>query len=348
MFSFLPIVHSLRKAARVPFPDIEAAAADRWTIAPATKRFIRPAKFLPHHLDRIKAAQFGTVSEVLKGFRGNYETTQEATIGYRLADVDLIDGVLYHRTSSRSLKPRRRRLPIYTRPKISANGAIFESWVGNRWFGNWLADDCLTYSLADEYGTPVTTRPITQGHEPQYARKLDLKPVHVRDVHFDEVILFRDKGQNEGKKRRADQARGRLLASASPFPHHPGVFILRGERGDQRVLVNEADIALQFVSKYGFCVLDPSGSSVDDIIHACAGARVVVGVEGSHLVHGLTVMPASSTLFVIQPADRVVAALKVLTDREGQGYAFVVGEGANSGFRVEWSDIERTMDMVAA
>ena len=65
----------------MPSLDIEAAATENWTIAPATKRFIRPAKFLPHHLDRIKGTEFGSVSEILKGFRGNYETTQEATVG---------------------------------------------------------------------------------------------------------------------------------------------------------------------------------------------------------------------------------------------------------------------------
>lgn len=341
-------MHSLRKAARMPVPDIEAVACERWTIAPQTRRFVRPAKFLPHHLDRIKGAEFGSVAEVLKGFRGNYETTQEATLGYRLKNIDLIDGVLYGQRSSRSLRPRSRRLPVYVPPKQSTSGALFESWVGNRWFGNWLSDDCLTYPLADEYETPVTTRPIKWGHEPQYAQKLGLKPIHISDIHFDEVILFRDKGQNDGKKKRADRAREKLLASVPPFPVHPGVFILRGNRGDSRLLSNETEIAEQFALKYGFRIIDPAASSVDEIIHACAGARIVAGVEGSHLVHGLTVMPPDSTLFVIQPADRVVSALKVITDRQGQGYAFVVGEGTCESFRVEWGDIDRTLEMVLA
>lgn len=346
MIALLPIVNSLRKAAGMPFPDIEAVAPDRWTIAPATKRFIRPATFLPHHLDRIKGTEFGSIAEVLKGFRGNYETTQEATIGYRLKNVDLIDGVIYAPKSSKSLKPRSRRLPLYAAPKEAAKGALFESWVGNRWFGNWLLDDCLTYPLADEYGTPVTTRPITRGHEPQYARKLNLKPVHVGDVHFDELILFSDKGQNDGKRRRAIQIREKLLASGPSFLHHPGVFILRGRKGDHRILSNEMEIAQGFASKYGFQIIDPIASSVDDLIRACAGARVVAGVEGSQLVHGLTVMPQDAALFVIQPADRVVSVLKVITDRQGQSFAFVVGEGTCESFSVGWADIDRTLDMV--
>jgi len=330
----------------MPSLDIEAAATEDWTIAPATKRFIRPAKFLPHHLDRIKGTEFGSVPEILKGFRGNYETTQEATVGYRLKNVDLIDGVLYGEKSSRSLKPRRRRLPIYFRPQASAKGALFESWVGNRWFGNWLADDCLTYSLADEYGTPITTRPITRGHEPQYARKLELKPVYVRDVHFEELIVFRDRGHNPSMKKRADAVREKLIASSPTAPRHPGVFILRGTRGDHRVLSNETQIADRFACQYGFRMIDPLACSVDDIVQACAGARIVAGVEGSHLVHGISVMPQDATLFVLQPADRVVSFLKVLTDRQGQTYAFVIGEGTSDNFQVAWVDIERTLDMV--
>ena len=347
LISFRPIVHSFRKAAGMPFPDIEAVASERWTIAPATKRFIPPAKFLPHHLDRIRGAEFGSVAEVLKGFRGKYETTQEATIGYRLKDVDLIDGVLYARNASKSLRPRARKLPVYASPKDTTSGALFESWIGNRWFGNWLSDDCLTYPLAEEYGTPVTTRPITRGHEPQYAQKLDLRPIYVGDIHFDELILFRDKGQNEGKKKRALEIREKLLASAKPSSH-PGVFILRGDKGDHRILSNETEIAEQFAARHGFRIVDPLASSVDDIVNACAGANVVAGVEGSHLVHALTVMPQDASLFVIQPADRVVSVLKVITDRQGQGFAFVVGDGDRRNFRVEWSDIERTMELVHA
>lgn len=348
LISFAPIEHCLRKAAGVPFPDIEAAAIDRWTIAPATRRFIQPAKFLAHHLDKIKATEFGTLPEVLKGFRGNYETTQQATMGYRLKDVDLIDGVLYAPKASRSLRPRRRRLPVYNRPKVSTKGTLFESWVGNRWFGNWLAEDCLTYALAEEYGSPVTTKPIAKHHEPQYANKLGIKPMHVTDIHFDEVILFDDKGQNGGKKVRADDLRERLIASIPPFPVHPGVFLLRGLKGERRLLSNETDIAAQFAGRYGFMVLDPLASTVDEIVHACAGARVVAGVEGSHLVHGLAVMPPGSALFVIQPADRVVSVLKVMTDRQGCDYAFVVGDGTCDNFHVSWTDIERTMEMVLA
>lgn len=329
-------------------PDIEAVACERWTIAPPARRFIRPAKFLPHHLDRINGAEFGSVAEILKGFRGNYETIQEATVGYRVKNIDLIDGVLYGQKSSRSLRPRSRRLPVYGPPKQSASGALFESWVGNRWFGNWLSDDCLTYSLADEYQTPVSTRPVKWEHEPQYAQKLGFRPIQVGDVHFDEVVLFRDKGQNASKRKRADQVREKLLASVPPFPVHPGVFILRGNGGSSRNLTNEAEIAEQFASKLGFRILDPMASSVDDIILVCAGARIVAGVEGSHLVHGLTVMPPDATLLVIQPPDRVVSALKIITDRQGQGYALVVGEGTCANFSVAWGDIERVLGMVLA
>ena len=323
-------------------------AFDRWTIAPPTKRYISPAKFLPHHLDRIRAAEFGSIERVLKGFKGDYETTQEATIGYRVKDVDLIDGVLYGKSASKNLRPRRARLPVYARPKESASGAFFESWVGNRWFGNWLSEDCLTYRLAEEFGTPVATRPRTEGHEPQYASKLGVQPQQVADVHFDEITLFRDLGQNEGKKKRADRLRQKLLSAVGQVSENPGVFILRGNKGDRRLLSNEAEIAEKFATKYGFRIVDPYQMSVDEIVSACAGARIAAGVEGSHLVHALAVMPPNATLFVIQPADRVVVALKILTDRQGQGFAFVVGDGGCDGFSVNWDDIERTLEMVDA
>ena len=36
----------------------------------------------------------------------------------------------------------------------------------------------------------------------------------------------------------------------------------------------------------GFRIIDPSKTDVRTIAAACAGARAVVGIEGSHLAHG--------------------------------------------------------------
>ncbi|MBB4640962.1 glycosyltransferase 61 family protein [Rhizorhapis suberifaciens] len=326
------------------FPDLESAAAERWTISPGCRRYVHPAKFVPGQLERIRAAEFGSVTDVIRDFRGGYDAIQEETLGFRASEIDLIDGVLYAPRANRSLKPRSRRVPAYSAPKEVTTGALYESWVGNRWFGNWLTDDCLTYRLAERFGRPVTSRSVNAGHMPYYAALLGISPATVNHVHFNELIFFRDSSQNTHKKQRADELRARLTATI-PAARHPGVFLLRGETGDCRRLVNEKVIAERLALERGFGVLDPSTASVDEILAHCAGAKVIAGVEGSHLVHGLAVMPPDGILFTIQPPDRVVSVLKIITDRQGQTYAFVVGNGTQNHFTVEWTEIQRTLDL---
>ncbi len=92
-------------------------------------------------------------------------------------------------------------------------------------------------------------------------------------------------------------------------------------------------------------MLDPGRASVAELIDACAGARIVAGVEGSHLVHGLTLMPAEARLLAIQPPDRTVSVLKLITDRQGQEYGLVVGRGSNGAFSADIGEIEQTLDL---
>lgn len=311
------------------------------------QRFVRPAKFLPGQLDRIAAAEFGSVTDVVRDFRGGFDSVQNATLGFRLKGVDLVDGVLYAPQAVRHLRPRSRRSPVYSVPTEVVSGALYESWIGNRWFGNWLTDDCLTYGLATRFGSPVTTAVASRGHAPDYEALLGLHPRRVERAHFEELILFQDLSHNADKKMRADQLREQLI-SAAPRARHAGVFLLRGSSGMRRVLLNERSIAERLSSERGFRVLDPTTSSVDEIIGACAGARVVAGVEGSQLAHGLVAMPPDAALFVIQPSSRVVSVLKNVTDRQGQTYSFVIATGSRDRFSVDWNDVERTLDLVGA
>ena len=346
MISFRPAMQALHRMLGGSLPDLEMAAVDRWVIAPATIRHVPPAVFLPGQLDRMRGVAFGTVAEIVQSLRGAFDSHEAETLGFSLREADLVDGVIYAARGIRNLRQRRRRLPAYVRPTEIATGALYESWVGNRWFGNWLSDDCLTYALAADHGAPVTTAPSPDGHGPSYEAKLGLRPRRITTAHFRELIFFRDQSHNAGKVARAGRLRQRLMHGRSPAGSHAGVFLLRGESGERRLLANERAIADTLARRHGFTVVDPQACSVDQIVDVCAGARVVIGVEGSHLVHALMIMPRDAVLLVIQPPDRVVSVLKMITDREGQTFAFVVGEGSSRAFAASVDEIDRTLDMV--
>lgn len=345
MISFRPLQYQLRKLIRRPVPDLLARSDDTWEVAPGGAGYVPAAVFLPGQIERIRDTEFAPIDAVIQSFRGGFDTYENATVAHRFRNVDLVDGVLYAKGCQRHLRARQARSLTYRIPTEVLSGAMYESWVGNRWFGNWLSDDCLTYMLADPVGQPVTTTPAPSGHIPRYESLLEMTPVRVGDVHFDELLLFDDRANNPGKAQRAWNMREKLLSGRKIDPL-PGVFILRGASGDARVLENEQQIAEKLAQTYRFQVLDPTNATVDQIADVCGQAAIIAGVEGSHLVHGLAMMPPKATLFVIQPPDRTVAALKIVTDRQKQRYAFVVAEGTHLKFRVDWDEIRRTLDLL--
>lgn len=342
MISFRPGIHALRKHLGANQRDITSQASDQWVIARSSRVEVRKAKFLPGQLDRIRGAEFGSVADVVRDFNGGFDLIQSATTAYRVENVVLIDGVLYAGDTARHLKPRSSRLPVWVSPRGSIRATMYESWLGNRWFGNWLSDDCLTYRLAESAGLPFTSAPAT-GHKCGYEQRLALRPTRVSSIRFEELVLFDDLSHNEHKRGRANDLRHRLIGSEPR--RHPGVFLLRGQAGARRTLRDEHRIAEHLAARRGFQILDPSTADVDEIIRACGAAQVITGVEGSHLVHGLMVMPPEARILVVQPPARAVSALKRITDRQGQDYSFVVGVGSNESFSADVEEIERTLDL---
>jgi len=261
MISFRPLLFTLARV-YTELLDLESVAMERWTIAPATKHYIVAAKYLPGQLDRVRGSEFASIEDTTRVLRGQFETIEGETFGYRLKSVDLVDGVLYARHAVRHLRPRHHHWPAYMAPPEVASGALYESWVGNRWFGSWLSDDCLTYRLAEQFGVPMTTTLETRGHVPDYEARLQMRPLRVARTHFDELFLFGDGSHNDHKRGRGQQYRELLISGEAP-ERHPGVFLLRGETGARRILTNERAIAEMLASKRGFRILDPSTASLD-------------------------------------------------------------------------------------
>lgn len=347
MVSLRPAIDYLSKAVGHGQPDLLEVAAEQWDIAPEDRCHVEPAIFLKGQLDKILGTEFATHADVVHDFVGDFEVVHGRTVGYRLKDVDLIDGVLYAHGAARHLRKRSRYSLAYRKPETRDTGVLFESWLGNRWFGNYLSDDCITYLLAAEFGHPFTSRSSVSGHIGRYEELLGMNPLRFERAHFDELIVFSDQASNAHKRARVAATRAALVAGTSAKAH-PGVYMLRGTSGMLRRLVNEEALAQALAAKRGFTVLDPEKASADEIVAACSGARVVAGVEGSHLVHGLMSMPVGATLFVVQPPYRVTSALKMVADRSGQSYAFVVAEGGTDQFSVNPDDVMRTLDLALA
>lgn len=346
MHSLRPLHNRLRRLAGQARPQFYDLAVERWEISPAEEVEIAPGIWLPDQVEQIAQTEFGALPDILAQMRGDPAEPTPPTMGYRFRDVDFVDGVLHARGGQMHLRKQSRRGIGYPRPRQAISGALYESWIGNRWFGNWLLNDCLAYRLAEQAGHPVTSAPVRGGHIRRYEELLGMTPGRIGDVHFDELVLFDDLHNNRGRQGRAQENRARLLAGRKPEPL-PGVFIFRGASGDARLLENEAEIAERLEVEYGFRTLYVDRHDADQMVEAAGAAQLVVGVEGSQLAHGVIAMPPGGTVLTLQPADRVTTSLKLLTDCWRQRYAMVVGAGTAGGYRVEWDQLRRTLDLIA-
>ncbi|WP_286914627.1 MULTISPECIES: glycosyltransferase 61 family protein [unclassified Pseudomonas] len=344
--------HMARKRlARKADIELKSLAVRTWDIAPGETTLSPPAFYLPNQLERVtgwEAKRFFPYVHPGRTMEGGIRAEQGPTRAYLLKDVWLVDGALYKGNASHwlSLKPS-------TFPRIAVEheierGAAYCTQNGNTWFGTWLMEDCPTYALACNEGVPVTTAPSARyplfAQGPAYEQWLGMQPVRLRSAFFHELVLFDDVSNNRSRHQRYKAMGDKLLAHVDTTPH-PGVFILRGSDGDLRLLRNELEIAEHLRTQRGFRVINPMQLDVPSIVAACAGARTVVGVEGSQLVHGINVLQAGCNFLALQPPNRFVSYYKYLTDRDYQHFGFVVGVPEGEGFILDIDEVERTLDL---
>jgi capsular polysaccharide biosynthesis protein len=173
-----------------------------------------------------------------------------------------------------------------------------------------------------------------------------MSTLRVNSAFLRKTVLFDDDwGNNASKLERFTLVREKLLAHVR-VEAHPGVFILRRASGKARIMFNEIELAEYLRERRGFRILDVTRDDVPTMVAGCAGARIVIGVEGSNLAHGLMAMQTGGALVTLQPPDRFSGVLKRTTDMAGMDFAFVVGHAEPGGFRVDPVEVERTLDLL--
>lgn len=342
----------MRKSLGMQAPPLLAWASDSWQIAAAETVVENPTWALPGQFERVQQLSEFSLSMAAEqaSLRGGQPLVHAATRAHLLRDVMLIDGVLYRDASAQSLH-RRTRLPGFaTLVEVSQRAAMVCSYGGNMYFGTWLMDDCVTFALAQSLATPVTTQfPRRSKHMSQYVQKLALQSQPLDNVFFRELLLFEDLGQNQHKRARAHALSTKLTEGLEVRPH-AGVFMLRGASGARRMLVNEQQLAEHAHQAYGLRLVDPTQLSVSEIVAACAGARMVVGVEGSQLLHGMLHLQPGGSLLALQPPSRYCSLLKGLTERDGQKFGVLVGTPSahSDAFTMDVTELDQTMALLMA
>jgi hypothetical protein len=321
----------------------DAASHRAWTIEPACIRTEPASLFEEADLSRVTGYALASSAEVERPRVRGGRIEHGATRAYLLRDVSLMDGHLF--SPGMTFKLSDGPVPwAGHEPEAEREQAVLASThYGFRFFGHWVGDDLPLRMLAHDLGEPVTwDQPVTE-HQRDYARRLALEVEALGPTHFRELVVVDDRGQNEDKRRRW-QAIRRRLHGARPVVPHAGVMLVRGLTGERRQLHNEEALA-ERLRRRGFTIARPGEHSSAALIDACAGARVVVGVEGSQNAHGLLGVADGGTMIALQPPQRFGNVYKDRCDCLALRYGFVVGHASeDGGFTIDGDALERLLD----
>ena len=270
----------------------------------------RPFVF-EEHLARIQSTRHYTPRQIVENH------IRRKTIDFRPLRLHWVDGAWIIDNSvfltgaqrieiGNTLAPRsvlRRLVPEPVSPMANIDeGVLVGSCAGTNWFGHWLEDEVPMQLLGSAYGTPVASRRPVYAHEPGYLSALALPQPSIYGVcRIERLVVVDEFAQNPNKTRRYAEMRCRLKSNRDGGKR---VFLLRGDSGTQRRLVNERDLASRLESE-GFTILDIGRASFQEVVDTCGGAEVVAGVEGSHLAHALFLMRDYGTLLILNPPNQV-------------------------------------------
>jgi capsular polysaccharide biosynthesis protein len=225
---------------------------------------------------------------------------------------------------------------------------LITSNSGSHFFGTLIVDDFPLALLPSESDVRITMMSRPSTHEADYRRLVKL-PAAKRITYgrIKRLVIYTDFAQNSLKEERYRVLRSDLRASlsANRLRPAPGVYIRRGATGERRLLVNETAVEHALIER-GFRVIDIQSMTAETIARETLDARIVVGVEGSHLSHGIFSAHEDATFVILQPPQRFSMSYKEFTDRLGMRFAFLVADLHPEGFSVSITHLNRLIDVV--
>ena len=318
-------------------------------LCPEEKTTIPPAICLPGQIDKV-IEQKGDAWGCKTRDAAIAEATSTAviharTIAYHIKDAILLDGRIFAGRFKYPIAEASLFTSSSEKPVRIKTAALASSFLGTKYFGHWLTDDCTRHKLAENFGTPLCVRMPGYTHRQQYQTFFSQDWTSTDRAYIDHLVVFQDYSQNSSKRDRykilRDQIRTRIPGRAA----NACVYLRRGQTGALRTIENEQEI-LDALTESGFIVLDIASDGLDHIIATLAGAKLVVSIEGSHVAHCTMTLPEKSGMLILEPPDRFSGVHRAQAGCLGVRFGFVVGTLSDNGYHFPPDDILRTIDLL--
>lgn len=344
--SFAPVASRVYRRI-VGHCEMEGIADRIVRVSPAEHFPLPEAIFLPGQLDRITGTHAGPESladEIRQTLDRTLSNIESFAFLVRQAVVGR--GRVSTWTGYRDLSLRGTGRGPLRVDEIAEEAALCSTWQGNDYFAHFLFDDAAIHPLAARFARPFFSgaRGPRTAHCRDYLAKFGMPYEERQNLRVRKLWMFRDFALGPDKRDRLCRMAARLRDMTEAPSPKPGAFIRRGTTGQVRVLENAAEVEAWCVAQ-GFVIVDPERQSVDEICAALKDVPLVIGVEGSQLVHALFTMARGGAILCIQPADRYNVVFRQLCAAMELNWGFVVAGGTVDGFRLDIRELAATVEL---
>jgi hypothetical protein len=341
-----PYIRNLRRLFVGP-GSLRSSAFKEEHLCDAEKYTNHPAIYLPDQIARVTGVDINSTKEMEITSATSNSVTHAPTIAYHIKDAILFDGSVYHGSLRYKITDQNLFNDLTSKQQHLGIAALASSGFGHRYFGHWLADDCVQYLLAETNGRPACVRrSVCWGnHHGTYERYFGQDWTPIDRARIDHLIVYQDFAQNSLKRLRYTVLRNRLRANFVCKEPRSLVYLRRGETGARRVIQNEGEL-IDVLTKHGFLITSVETDSLEELLGVLVNAKVVVTIEGSHATHCAFSVPDNSGLIILEPPDRFLAWHRGWSEAVGVRFGFVVGAPGERGYCFSTSEILETVDLM--
>ncbi|MFD1194493.1 glycosyltransferase 61 family protein [Seohaeicola saemankumensis] len=322
------------------------SAAETVIICPHEENLVAQAFYLEGQLDRVTGVSENNSFELEKTRITQRVRRDDATVAYRIDNCVFSSGrLLTHRMQDRQ-GGRRKRKPLASITDTLETAVLPMSHYATFYFGHMVIDGGASSLLAPEFGKSYIDTQVAKGmggHAARYWDLFNLKYTAVEDVRIRHAWIFDDRGMNSHKIARLRKMNSLVRTIPAARSGH-GIFFRRRGWGVHRAPENEAQLE-DFFAERNFEIIDPGEMSVDEMVPRIREADVIIGVEGSGMIHGMLAIRPDAIVVMMLPPWRLNNMMKDYADGLGLRYGFVVGEGGVDGYWIDPEEILRTIDL---
>jgi hypothetical protein len=343
-----PFLNKVLRHVRAPVP-LEQMAYRVEEIAPAETSYMPPIIMFEDDWDLVEVVPEATIEEERARVAGRM-CRHDATIRYEFRDVLATRLGAYVPGRSFNSHGNLPATQLLRDPIVFHDRGCFGlPLIGMMYFGHWVHDGLPSSLLCAADETLYLPTNPDWPHTAAYLDQLGWACLSDPVVHFQQMSLHHDIGFNANRRARIRQMHGIMqdcLPQDLAAQRSPGVFICRGSTGSSRALVNEAQIAERLAAR-GFRICHAT-DDLDMLLRACAGAQVVVTMEGSQWAHAFFAAPLGALFVMPNPSDRFKNNIADYLPALNQRMATMVVTRAEGGYHANPDKLERLIDMALA